>query len=157
MPHGENVILVLRTASVERVIFKDIAEEIVVMDPTPTLPAEVERIRAAVPDDMQAAVHLHRRVRLLPPIPRRDPARAGSCPRTQFWRDGRRVCPRLPGDRCRTWPSGSPHDLFADEFALSCLNRLQLRNNRQMVDLTDPSAALQLAGTLRNPIAPYAP
>jgi hypothetical protein len=25
------------------------------------------------------------------------------------------------------------------------------------VDITDPSAALQLVGTLRNPIAPYAP
>ena len=47
--------------------------------------------------------------------------------------------------------------MFADEFALSCLNRLQLRNNRQMVDLADPAAALQLVGTLRNPIAPYAP
>ena len=34
--------------------------------------------------------------------------------------------------------------MFADEFALSCLNRLQLRNNQQMVDLADPSAALQL-------------
>lgn len=45
------------------------------------------------------------------------------------------------------------YDLFAPEFALSCLNRLQLRDNRQMVDLTDPSAALQLVGTLRNPIA----
>ncbi|WP_197085042.1 hypothetical protein [Saccharothrix sp. ST-888] len=39
---------------------------------------------------------------------------------------------------------------------LSCLNRLQLRNNRQMVDLADPSGALQLVGTLRNPIARFA-
>ena len=46
------------------------------------------------------------------------------------------------------------YDMFAPEFALSCLNRLQLRNNRQMVDLADPAAALQLVGTLRNPIAP---
>jgi hypothetical protein len=38
-----------------------------------------------------------------------------------------------------------------DLFTLSCLNRLQLRNNRQMVDLTDPSGALQFAGTLPNP------
>ena len=49
------------------------------------------------------------------------------------------------------------HDLFAPEFTLSCLNRLQLRNNQQMVDLSDPSAALQFAGTLVNPLAPYAP
>ena len=44
-------------------------------------------------------------------------------------------------------------DVFAPEFALSCLNRLQLRNNEQMVDLADPSSALRLVGTLENPIA----
>jgi len=45
------------------------------------------------------------------------------------------------------------YDLFAGEFALSCLNRLQLRNNQQMVDLQDPAGALQIVGTLRNPIS----
>ena len=48
------------------------------------------------------------------------------------------------------------HDLFAPRFTLSCLNRLQLRNNQQMVDLTDPSGALQLKGELDNPIAAFA-
>ncbi|MGG8408970.1 IucA/IucC family C-terminal-domain containing protein, partial [Streptomyces sp. 12297] len=48
------------------------------------------------------------------------------------------------------------YDLFAEEFQLSCLNRLQLRNNKQMVDLSDPAAALQLIGTLKNPVAPFA-
>lgn len=43
--------------------------------------------------------------------------------------------------------------MFTEDFALSCLNRLQLRNNREMVDLQDPAGALQLIGTLRNPIA----
>jgi hypothetical protein len=37
----------------------------------------------------------------------------------------------------------------------SCLNRLQLRNNQQMVDLTDPAGNLQFAGTLRNPVAAF--
>jgi hypothetical protein len=45
--------------------------------------------------------------------------------------------------------------MFAPEFALSCLNRLQLRNNKQMVDLSDPSGALQLIGTLKNPLAGF--
>ncbi|GDY55927.1 hypothetical protein SVIO_065500 [Streptomyces violaceusniger] len=45
------------------------------------------------------------------------------------------------------------HDMFAEDFALSCLNRLQLRNNLEMVDLQDPAGALQLIGTLKNPIA----
>jgi siderophore synthetase component len=48
------------------------------------------------------------------------------------------------------------YDLFTGSFALSCLNRLQLRNNRQMIDLQDPAGALQFAGTLENPIARYA-
>ena len=48
-------------------------------------------------------------------------------------------------------------DLFAPTFAHSCLNRLQLRNNRQMLDLADPIAGLALTGTLDNPIAPFRP
>ena len=47
------------------------------------------------------------------------------------------------------------YDMFAPEFALSCLNRLQLRNNRQMVDLADPAGALQLIGTLKNPVSGF--
>lgn len=46
------------------------------------------------------------------------------------------------------------HDLFADRFPLSCLNRLQLRDARQMVDLQDPAGSLQLVGELDNPLAP---
>ena len=45
------------------------------------------------------------------------------------------------------------YDLFAPEFKRSCLNRLQLRNNAQMIDLDDPAGNLQFAGTLVNPIA----
>ena len=44
-------------------------------------------------------------------------------------------------------------DLRAERFAHSCLNRLQLRNTLQMVDLTDQSSSLIYAGTLANPIA----
>ncbi len=44
------------------------------------------------------------------------------------------------------------YDLFAPTFELSCLNRLQLRNNQQMVDLTDLAGSLQYAGLLDNPL-----
>jgi len=47
------------------------------------------------------------------------------------------------------------YDVFAPRFALSCLNRLQLRDNRQMVDLADPSGALQFVGHLDNPVAGF--
>ncbi len=39
------------------------------------------------------------------------------------------------------------------EFRHSCLNRLQLRNTLQMVDLTDQAQSLIYAGTLANPVA----
>ncbi|MFJ8689303.1 IucA/IucC family protein [Micromonospora wenchangensis] len=157
MPHGENVILVLHEGAVERVIFKDIAEEIVVMDPDADLPPLVRRVRAAIPDDEQLLTiftdvfdcffrHLNAVL-----------AGAGVLDEDDFWRTvadcASDYAARVPhlADRLRR------HDLFAPEFTLSCLNRLQLRNNQQMVDLADPSAALQFAGTLTNPLARYAP
>ena len=45
------------------------------------------------------------------------------------------------------------YDVFRAEFRHSCLNRLQLRNTLQMVDLTDQAESLVFAGTLKNPIA----
>ncbi|MFI9638620.1 IucA/IucC family protein [Micromonospora sp. NPDC051925] len=157
MPHGENVILVLHDGVVERVIFKDIAEEIVVMDPDVDLPPPVQRVRAAIPEDEQLLTiftdvfdcffrHLNAVLAAEDVLDEDD-----------FWRtvaacatDYAAGVPHL-ADRLRR------HDLFAGEFTLSCLNRLQLRNNQQMVDLADPSAALQFAGTLTNPLARFAP
>ncbi|AKJ13009.1 IucA/IucC family protein [Streptomyces incarnatus] len=153
MPHGENVILVLEEGVVRRAVFKDIAEEIAVMDPDAVLPPQVRRIRVEVPDDKKLlsvftdvfdcffrflAAHL---------------ATEGLLAEDAFWRTVAEVTREYqeanPGlsDRFRQY------DLFAPEFALSCLNRLQLRDNRQMVDLADPSGALQLVGTLKNPLA----
>lgn len=45
------------------------------------------------------------------------------------------------------------YDLFTTEFTRSCLNRLQLANNQQMINLSDPAENLKFAGTLVNPIA----
>ncbi|MFI0811213.1 IucA/IucC family protein [Streptomyces echinatus] len=153
MPHGENVILVLEDGVVRRAVYKDIAEEIAVMDPDAALPPEVRRIRVDVPEDTKLlsiftdvfdcffrflAAHL---------------ATEGVLEEDGFWRTVAEVTreyqeanPEL-ADRFRRY------DLFAPEFALSCLNRLQLRDNRQMVDLADPSGALQLVGTLPNPLS----
>jgi len=47
------------------------------------------------------------------------------------------------------------YNLFAPEFTRSCLNRLQLSNNQQMIDLADPAKNLKFAGTLKNPIANF--
>lgn len=156
MPHGENVILVLDGGVVERVIFKDIAEEIAVMDPDADLPPQAQRIRVSVPEDTKLLSiftdvfdcflrHLNAIL-----------ATAGVLDEEIFWRTVAECAAdyhdRVPylADRLRRY------DLFAEKFALSCLNRLQLRNNQQMLDLADPSGGLQLVGTLGNPIARYA-
>ncbi|PZF99912.1 IucA/IucC family protein [Micromonospora endophytica] len=157
MPHGENVILVLRDGAVQRVIFKDIAEEIVVMDADAPLPPAVARIRAEVPEEMKL-LSIFTDVfdcffRFLGPLL----VAHGVADEETFW--------RAVADCATEYAAQVPHladrlaryDLFAPEFALSCLNRLQLRDNQQMVDLADPSAALQLVGALANPIARFAP
>nr|WP_246049854.1 ferric iron reductase [Glutamicibacter creatinolyticus] len=45
--------------------------------------------------------------------------------------------------------------LFTEAFPLSCLNRLQLRNNQQMLDLSDQSSGLLYAGELQNPLSGF--
>ncbi|MER5776645.1 IucA/IucC family siderophore biosynthesis protein [Streptomyces sp. NPDC002039] len=156
MPHGENTILVIEGGVVKRAIFKDIAEEIVIMDADAVLPPAVERVRADIPEDMKL-LSIFTDVfdcffRFLGAIL----ADEGICEEDTFWKavadcghDYQESMPQL-AERFERY------DLFAEEFQLSCLNRLQLRNNKQMVDLSDPSAALQLIGDLKNPVAPFA-
>ncbi|MEV5707615.1 GNAT family N-acetyltransferase [Actinoallomurus sp. NPDC052274] len=157
MPHGENVILVLDERGVpRRAVFKDIAEEIGVMSADRPLPPAIERIRADVPEDVKI-LSIFTDVfdcffRFLSATLDAD----GTLDEEGFWStvaacvaDYQDSVPHLADRFAR-------HDLFAERFALSCLNRLQLRNNRQMVDLADPAGALQLVGTLDNPIARFA-
>ncbi|SCK53255.1 IucA/IucC family siderophore biosynthesis protein [Streptomyces sp. WMMB 322] len=158
MPHGENVILVLDEDGVPaRALFKDIAEEVAVLSADAELPPEVERIRADVPEEKKL-LSLFTDVfdcflRFLNGIL----ADNGTLDESSFW--------STVADCIRDYQKSAPHlaerferyDLFAETFPLSCLNRLQLRNNQQMVDLQDPAGALQLVGELENPLAPFAP
>ncbi|WP_051718011.1 IucA/IucC family protein [Streptomyces megasporus] len=157
MPHGENVILVLEGDAVARVVFKDIAEEIVVMNPDAKLPPKVERIRAEVPEEMRLLSILTDVfdcfLRHLGAIL----ADRGVLTEDAFWRTVAEAVLRYQESVPELAERFERYDIFAEKFALSCLNRLQLRDNRQMVDLADPSGALQLVGDLRNPIAPFAP
>ncbi|MFB7337626.1 IucA/IucC family protein [Streptomyces adustus] len=153
MPHGENVILVLKDGVVRRAIYKDIAEEIAVMDPDAVLPPEVRRIRVEVPEDMKLLSIFTDVFDCFFRFLAANLATEGVLAEDEFWgavaevtHEYQEANPEL-ADRFRQY------DLFAPEFALSCLNRLQLRDNRQMVDLADPSGALQLAGSLANPLA----
>lgn len=153
MPHGENVILVLKDGVVQRAIFKDIAEEIAVMDPDAVLPPAVERLRVEVPDDQKLLSIFTDVFDCFFRFLSASLVTEGLVDEETFW--------GAVAECVTTYQEATPqladkfkqYDMFAPEFARSCLNRLQLRDNEQMVDLADPAGALQLVGTLRNPIA----
>ncbi|MFJ5773522.1 IucA/IucC family protein [Streptomyces sp. NPDC093094] len=155
MPHGENTILVLRDGAVQRAVYKDIAEEIVVMDPDAVLPPEVARIRVEVPDDQKLLSVFTDVFDCFFRFLAANLADEGAVDEDVFWRTVAGVTREYQEANPGLADKFRQYDMFAPEFTLSCLNRLQLRDNRQMVDLADPSAALQLVGTLRNPLAGF--
>ncbi|GAB2697481.1 GNAT family N-acetyltransferase [Thalassiella azotivora] len=157
MPHGENVILVLEDSVVTRVVLKDVGEEVCVLDPATPLPDGVERVRADVPQELWVLSLLTDVVdcflRFLGPVLERD----GVLSADDFWRVVAGSAAAYEASQPQLADSFARHDLFAERFPLSCLNRLQLRNNRQMVDLADPTTAMRLVGELENPLARWSP
>lgn len=154
MPHGENVILVLEDGIPVRAIMKDIAEEIVLMGDRLDVPEEVSRIKADIPDS-QKVLAIFTDVfdcifRFLNALLVEDGKLTGD----EFWRTAATAIRDYQDQHAELAEQFARHDLFAADFELSCLNRLQLRNNQHMLDLADPSGGLQLAGRLRNPLAP---
>lgn len=156
MPHGENVILVLEDGVPVRAVMKDIAEEIVVMGDRLELPEEVSRIKAAIPDG-EKVLAIFTDIfdcifRFLAALLEED----GKLSQEEFWRTAAAAVKEYQGQHPDLADQFARHDLFASDFELSCLNRLQLRNNQQMLDLADPSGGLQMAGRLANPLARFA-
>ncbi|MFB9462073.1 IucA/IucC family protein [Streptomyces cinereospinus] len=155
MPHGENVILVLKDGVVERAIYKDIAEEIAVMDPDAVLPPTVERLRVEVPEDKKLLSVFTDVFDCFFRFLSANLAAEGVLEEDAFWGTVAKVTREYQESMPELADKFRQYDMFAPEFALSCLNRLQLRDNQQMVDLSDPAGALQLVGTLKNPIAGF--
>lgn len=156
MPHGENLILVLRDHAVVRAFMKDVGEEVAVLGDQP-LPPEAERIRHEVTDDLKAlAIHtdvFDGVLRHLAAIWHVD----GVLPETEFWAEVVACLREHEADHPDLADPAAALDLFRPEFDHSCLNRLQLRNSREMVDITDQASSLLYAGTLANPIAGLRP
>lgn len=153
MPHGENLILILDAHVPTGVFMKDIGEEVALLAPRAVpaeVPADVSRIIAPV-DDQEKALAIFTDVfdgvlRHLSGILHID----GTLPETAFWR----IAAEVVDEHAAQHPHlDSRVDLRAETFAHSCLNRLQLRNTLQMVDLADQSASLLYAGTLPNPVS----
>lgn len=148
MPHGENIILTLRDGAPHGAFLKDIGEEVVVAAGGIDVPEPVRRIQHSLSDeelswsfftDMMDGVLRH-----VAGVMVDD----GLCTQQAFWES-------LKGALTDSGVLGGARpglDLFRPAFPHSCLNRLQLREPGEMVDLADPTASLQFAGSLRNPL-----
>ncbi|QGZ60159.1 IucA/IucC family siderophore biosynthesis protein [Paraburkholderia acidiphila] len=153
MPHGENLILVLENHVPVRAIMKDIAEESAILNKDAQLPENVKRLAVDVPE----------RVKLLAIFidvfdgffryMNQVLVEHGCCTEEVFWNTVARCVARYQEAHPQRAAKYSEYDLFAPEFLHSCLNRLQLGNNLQMVNLADPAGNLKMAGNLRNPLA----
>jgi siderophore synthetase component len=157
MPHGENLILVLEGHVPTRVFMKDIAEESAILDKHAKMPEGLERLAVDVPEDYKIlgifidvfdGVFRHMSQIL---------EENGCMVEETYWRtvaesviDYQQAHPELQHRFDR-------YDFFAPSFLHSCLNRLQLKNNLQMVDLANPAGSLIMADPLDNPVAPFAP
>ena len=153
MPHGENLILVLEDHVPVRAIMKDVAEEIGVMNDGASMPEAARRVAIEVPGELRTLSiftdvfdSIFRYLAMIL-------SEYAGYPQADFWdlvaeciRDYQHAHPEFEG-------RFQADDLFAPHFTLSCLNRLQLRDNEQLIDLADPTSTLQFAGWLANPVA----
>ncbi|HJX78604.1 GNAT family N-acetyltransferase [Glutamicibacter sp.] len=149
MPHGENVIMVLENGAVKKVLLKDLGEEIAILSDRVELPEEIRRVRTGGDPVLSVFTDVFDSFfRFLAPLLDAEELLAEG----EFWTI---VAERLLEYRAQH-PQFAQHfdelGLFAPSFPLSCLNRLQLRNNQQMLDLTDQSGGLLYAGDLDNPL-----
>lgn len=159
MPHGENLILVLRDHVPVRAVMKDVGEEVALLagdgpeaHPLDSLPGDVQRIRAQVPEGQQSLAVLtdvlDGFLRFLAAILADDGVLSGEA----FWSTAADCLRDLQADHPELAAQHARCDLLAPDFEHSCLNRLQLRNTLEMVDLADQAQSLQLVGRLANPL-----
>lgn len=156
MPHGENIFLVLKDYIPVKAYIKDLTEETVIFNELLVLPEKVKRIQLTEEDDIRIQSLLADVFdcffRFLSAI-----LDESNFPETQFWG----LVAECISDYQKRFPElkdkFSRFDLFVPEFLCCCLNRLQLKNNLQMLDLTDPSKSFQMVGLLKNPIAHLKP
>lgn len=156
MPHGENLIMVIKDNQIERTLMKDIGEEIGLLNSSIDLPSEISRISYKLDDELKTN-HIFTDVfdgffRHLCAIL----VEQNLMSELDFW--------ALVAEATKEYQASHPHnadkykrhDLFQPTMLRNCFNRLQLRNNRQMLDLLAPENSFQFGTPLTNPLAQFA-
>lgn len=155
MPHGENIILVLEKNIPFRAIMKDIGEEIALLNNNSNLPYDIQRIAVEIPGSIKL-LSIFTDIfdcffRYLIDVLLQN----NLCSQDTFWCLVAKCIHHYQQHHPEHADKFKKHDLFTPQFQRSCLNRLQLQNNKQIIDLQDPAKNLKLYGLLNNPIAKY--
>ncbi|MDV6315717.1 IucA/IucC family siderophore biosynthesis protein [Idiomarina sp. HP20-50] len=152
MPHGENLILVLDEKVPVTILMKDIGEEVAILNGSASLPKHVAELAVSLEEDMKLNYILldifDCIFRFIAPLLDRHT----SLSEHGFW--------ALVADKVREYQASHPqfadkyhrYDLFQATFVRTCLNRIQLNNNQQMIDLEDREQNLRFAGDIENPL-----
>lgn len=157
-PHGENLILVLDGGVPVRAILKDIGEEICIFDAADDIPETCRRAVSEEADEIRNLGVLSdvfddflRHLALLL-------HESGLVTDGDFWATVARSIAEFQDTHTDLAERFAKWDLFAPTFPAIHLNRLQISNNRRMVNLGDSYAALVDNGhALVNPIAQHRP
>jgi siderophore synthetase component len=155
MPHGENLILVFENHIPVKVIMKDITEEVMVFNTKIKLPEKAKRIQIEMSEPLKILCVLNDIFQFYFRFLSAILSESQTLSESDFW--------SAVADCIYEYQETHPHlqeqfkkyDLFISEFDSCCLNRLQLRNNKQMLDLASPIESLQFVGKLKNPISSF--
>jgi siderophore synthetase component len=158
-PHPENVLLILENGRPKGMFIKDLAEDIGIINPDTPSPPEVAHITLSVPDEwVTLCIFTDSFDGVLRFIARLLHKHLGHSVR-EFWQQVAAATIAYQAAHPELDAKFEQWDLFAPTFARNCLNRLQLNNPDEMLDLNspDPAGLLQFSGTLINPIATFKP
>ncbi|OEJ98578.1 transcriptional regulator [Flavivirga aquatica] len=155
MPHGENIIMVMEDNTPINILMKDITEEVIVFNPELDLPEKVKRLYVETSDDMKVLTIFTDVFdcffRFLGSILMNHL----NYPEDHFWEQVARCIHNYQLEHPNLQANFDRYNLFTPEFDRCCLNRLQLKNTKQMLDLADPMESLIFKGTLQNPISKF--
>ncbi len=155
MPHGENIIMVLDAHIPIKILMKDITEEVILFENPQDMPEKVKRLYTKTSDKMKVLA-LFTDVfdsffRFMSAILDTHVGYSEN----QFWGAVAACIYSYQEAHPALQAAYEKYDLFVSEFDRCCLNRLQLSNTKQMLDLAAPIDSLILEGTLQNPLAAF--
>jgi len=152
MPHGENIIMVMENNAPKHILMKDITEEVIVFNEEMELPEHAKRLFTKTNDGMKVLCIFTDVFdcifRFITPILEKHL----NFSENAFWELVANCIYEYQAEHPQLVSKFKQYDLFVPEFDRCCLNRLQLKNTTQMLQLADPIESLELVGVLENPL-----